>query len=341
MANVSNEAREILAASHVIDLHLDLEVPVRVYGYDPTVRHATSTTAPLFWGHTDYPKLREAGFTGVAYDVATNPFRPAGNRLATTLANFERIQQRVAANADTLALVTDRKGYDTARAANQLVLWLAVQGANAFAADPTVLDGPVGDLVHRITLMHLTNSMFGGTNSPYGFNKAITDAGRDMVRRMNARHILVDLSHSSKATFWGALEVHSKDLPPIVSHTGVEGVHRHWRNVDDAQIKAIADRGGVVGIMFQSSFLEPVVLFGRGRRERIFAHLKHVVDLVGDEFAGIGTDYDGAITPPADLPDVTHYVLLVQDMLDGGWSAERIGRVLGGNYLRVLAAIRP
>ena len=96
MATVSNEAREILAASHVIDLHLDLEVPVRVYGYDPTVRHATTKTSPMFWGHTDYPRLREAGFTGVAYDVATNPFRPEGNRLATTLANFERIQARVA-----------------------------------------------------------------------------------------------------------------------------------------------------------------------------------------------------------------------------------------------------
>jgi membrane dipeptidase len=341
MAAVSDEARAILARSDVIDLHLDLEVPVRVYGYDPTVRHATNTIAPMFWGHTDYPRLREAGFTGVAYDVATNPFRPPGNRLATTLANFERIEARVVANHETLALVTDRAGYVAARAANKLVLWLAVQGANAFAADPSVLDGPVGDRVHRITLIHLTNSVFGGTNSPQGFGKALTDAGRELVARMNARRILVDLAHANKTTFWGALEAHAADLPPIVSHTGIEAVHPHWRNIDDAQIRAIADRGGIVGIMFQSAFLEAVPMFGRGRRERILAHLEHVVDLVGDEFVGIGTDYDGAITPPADLPDVTDYVLLVQDMLDRGWSPERIGRVLGGNYLRVLGLIRP
>lgn len=337
---VSREAVDVIAGADVIDLHLDLEVPVRVYGYDPAVRHATTTTSPRFWGHTDYPKLREAGFTGVCYDIATNPFRPAHNRLATTFANLDRATERIAAHPDALALVTDRAGYDRARAANQLALWLTIQGGNAFAADPTVLDGPVGDRIHRITLVHLTNSMFGGTNSPAGREAGITTAGRDFVKRCNARKILVDLAHASKATFWGALEEHDKALPPIVSHTGVEGVHPHWRNIDDAQIRAIADRGGVVGIMFQSAFLEPVRLFGRGRRAKIVDHLAHVIDIVGDAFAAIGTDYDGAITPPADLPDVTGYVLLVQDMLDRGWTPERIGRILGGNYLRVVAAIR-
>jgi membrane dipeptidase len=336
---VSQEAVDLLEASDVIDLHLDLEVPVRVYGYDPAVRHETSTVPPRFWGHTDYPKLREAGFTAVAYDIATNPFRPAQNRLDATLANIETIVGRVDRN-DDLALITDRAGYDRARAAKKLGLWLAIQGGNAFAADPAILDGPTGDLIHRITLIHLTNSVFGGTNSPVGRGAGITDAGRDLVKRCNRRKILVDLAHASKATFWGALEVHDPSLPPIVSHTGIEAVYAHWRNIDDAQIKAIADRGGVVGVMFQSAFLENVPMFGRGSRKRITDHLAHIVDLVGDDVAAIGTDYDGAITPPSDLPDVTGYVLLVQDMLDRGWNAQRIGKILGGNYLRVMAAIR-
>lgn len=338
--SVSREAVEIIATSDVIDLHLDLEVPVRVYGYDPAVRHATTTVSPMLWGHTDFPKLRAAGFTGIAYDIATNPFRPAHNRLATTLANLDHATERIAAHPDMLALVTDRAGYDRARAANKIALWLTIQGANAFAADPSVLDGPTGDRIHRITLVHLTNSVFGGTNSPLGRGAGITDAGREFVKRCNARKILVDLAHASKATFWSALEEHAPHLPPIVSHTGVEGVHPHWRNVDDAQIRAIADRGGVIGVMFQSAFLEPVRLFGRGRRARIIDHLSHIIDIVGDRFAALGTDYDGAITPPADLPDVTGYVLLVQDMLDRKWTADRIGRILGGNYLTVISNVR-
>jgi membrane dipeptidase len=337
----SREACELLLASPFIDLHLDLEVPVRVYGYDPSVRHAGAELPPRLWGHTDYPRLREAGFTAIVYDIATNPFRPPANRLATTLANVAAAKARIAAWPDDLAVVRTRAEHDAAQAAGKLALFLALQGGNAVLADPGVLDGPLGDELHRITLMHLTNSGLGGTNSPHGFGKSITDAGREFVRRCNARKILVDLAHSSKPTFWGALEAHATDVPPIVSHTGVEGVHPHWRNIDDAQIRAIADRGGVVGVMYQSGFLEGVALFARGKRAKIVDHLEHVIKVVGDGFAAIGTDYDGAITPPADLADVTHHPLVVQDMLDRGWSADRIRGILGENYLRVVSAVRP
>jgi membrane dipeptidase len=97
----------------------------------------------------------------------------------------------------------------------------------------------------------------------------------------------------------------------------------------------------VIGIIFQSSFLEALSSpIAGGRRARILDHLEHVIHVVGDTVAAIGTDYDGAIVPPADLPDVTDFPLLVQDMLDRGWSEERITRVLGANYLRVAAAVR-
>jgi membrane dipeptidase len=337
---VSVEACELLLASHFIDLHCDLEVPVRVVGYRPERHHGVASRVRPFAGHTDYPRIREAGLTGVVYDIATNVFRPAANRLATTLANVERAAARIAAHPDHLALVTDRAGYDRAREAGLTAMWLSLQGGNAVSADPSVLDGPFGQRLHRITLIHLTSSDLGGTNSP-GLvgDGGLTALGRDVVARCNAAKILVDLAHSGRVSFFDALEVHAPDLPPIVSHTGVSAVRPHWRNLDDEQIRAIADRGGVVGIMYQSSFLAPVRW--TCSRAAIVAHLQHVVDLVGEDFAAIGTDYDGMIVPPHDLLDVTHHPLLVQDLLDRGWSGERIGKVLGGNYLRVVAAIRP
>jgi membrane dipeptidase len=338
---VSREATEILLASDFVDLHLDLEVPVRVYGYDPLVRHDTPAKPPMFWGHTDYPRLKEGGFTGVVYDIATNPFRPRANRLSTTLHNIERIEQRAAAWPDDLRLVRTHADYVAAKRDGALAMWLAIQGGNAFAADQTVLDGPVGDKLHRITIVHLTSSLIGGTSSPLGLDRKLSDWGRELVQRMNRKRILVDLAHSGKQTFWSALDAHDRSIPPIVSHTGVDGVRKHWRNLDDDQIKAIADRGGVVGIMYQSSFLEAVPLFGRGRRISIVDHLEHVIRVVGEDAAAIGTDYDGAITPPADLPCVTAHPLVVQDMLDRGWKAERIHKILGTNYLRVVREVRP
>ncbi|MBW2256556.1 MAG: membrane dipeptidase, partial [Deltaproteobacteria bacterium] len=193
-------------------------------------------------------------------------------------------------------------------------MWVALQGGNALTDDPSVLDGSVGELVHRITLVHLTNSNLGGSNSPGRSDHGLSGPGREFVRRCNANRILVDLAHAGKRTFWDALEVHDASVPPIVSHTGVEAVYPHWRNIDDDQIRAIADRGGVVGIIYACNFLEKHLL--HGTRAAIVDHLEHIVELVGDDYAAIGTDYDGMIIPPKDLPDVTHHPLLVQDMLD-------------------------
>lgn len=336
---VSREAVELLIDSPFIDLHLDLEVPVRLFGWRPERHHGVARRTRPFFGHTDYPRLREARFTGIVYDIATNPFRRPAQRVRVTLENVAAVQRRLAAHAADLALVTDRSGYEAAVADGKTAFWLALQGGNAVSAQPSVLDGPLGQLLHRITLVHLTSSDLGGTSSPAGRDRGISAAGRRFVQQCNRQRILVDLAHAGKETFWTALGVHDPSLPPIVSHTGVDAVHAHWRNLDDDQIRAIADRGGVVGVMYQSSFLAP----GRGAcpRSAVIEHLEHIERVAGRGVAAIGTDYDGMVVPPADLEDVTTHPRLVQDMLDRGWSTERIRGVLGANYLAVVGRTRP
>jgi len=336
---VSREAVELVIDSPFVDLHLDLEVPVRVLGWRPDRHHGVARRTRPFMGHTDYPRLREARFTGVVYDIATNPFRRARRRLETTLANLRAARRRIEAHPDELAVVSDRAGYERAVADGKTAFWLALQGGNALSADPSILDGPLGQQLHRITLVHLTTSDLGGTNSPAGRDRGITPAGRRFVATCNRNRVLVDLAHAGKETFWTALGVHDRSLPPIVSHTGVEAVRPHWRNVDDDQIRAIADRGGVVGVMYQSSFLAE----GRGAcpRAAVLDHLDHIHRVAGPSVAAIGTDYDGMVVPPRDLEDVTTHPKLVQDMLDRGWGTERIRGILGANYLRVVQAIRP
>ncbi|MEZ4322756.1 MAG: membrane dipeptidase [Myxococcota bacterium] len=336
---VSLDAVQLLLSAHFVDLHCDMEVPIRVLRYDPSKTHAKPRRTRPWMGHTDYGRLREASMTGVCYDIATNPFRPRGNRLATTLSNIDKAIARLGAHPDEQRFVTTAGEYEEAVSAGLTAYWLTLQGGNALSADPSVLDGAVGQRLHRITLVHLTSSDLGGTNSPAGSDSGITELGRQMVEACNRNRVLVDLAHSGKKTFWSALDAHTSDLPPIVSHTGVEGVRPHWRNVDDDQIRAIVDRGGVVGIMYQSNFLAPVVW--SCARSAILDHIEHVVKVAGEGAVAIGTDYDGMITPPYDLLDVTHHPLLVQDMLDRGWSEARIRGVLGENYLRVVRSIRP
>lgn len=356
---VSVEACEFVQKSDIVDLHLDLEVPVRVLRYNPAKRHERWWKPRYFMGQTDYPRLRETGFTGLCYDIATNPFRSAAGRLATTIRNVEAAERRLRAHPEEFSVVQSHAEYQQAKDSGRTACWITLQGGNAVDHDPEILRGILKGRIHRITLVHLTTSTLGETSSPLhlgaraqllaanasaiqvgGAQKPnLSAGGLGFVEICNEQRILVDLAHASKATFWSALDAHAVGLPPVVTHTGVEGVLPHWRNVDDAQIRAIAERGGVVGIIFHSLFLRGTKL--GCDRAAILDHLEHLIAVGGEGVAALGTDYDGMIVPPHDLPDVTDLPYLVDDMLRRGWAPERIEGILGKNYLRVVQTMRP
>ena len=123
-----------------------------------------------------------------------------------------------------------------------------------------------------------------------------------------------------------------------MTHTGVSGVHRHWRNLDDAQLRAIARTGGVVGIIYHSPYLgDPI---WAGRVETVVQHLEHVRDTLGDDFPALGSDWDGFIVTPRDMPTCLELPRLVDCMLRRRWRAEAIQKALGANFLRALRELR-
>ncbi len=338
---VTVEAARILADSPFIDAHCDMDVPARVLGWRQDIAHGPWRRVVPMMCHTDLPRLMDAGMTGVVYDIATNVLRSRASRLEITLANLERVEALVQAHPEELVLARNAADHDRAVATGRLAVWIALQGGNALEADPDILDGHLGRRLHRITLVHLTSSVFAGSNSPRQPDLGLSGRGRAFVAACNHNRVLVDLSHAARRSFWDVLEVHDPTVPPIVSHTGMDAVRSHWRNIDDAQIKAIATRGGVVGVIYQGAFLTQVPLGFACRRAHVLDHLEHLIDVGGEDVAAIGTDYDGMITPPSDLTDVTHHPQLVQDMLDRGWGEPRIRKVLGENYLRVVRDVCP
>jgi membrane dipeptidase len=281
----------------------------------------------------------EAGLTGVVLSMATNPFRAASRQTPALLRNLARLRTAIEHHPDQLTLVADHAGYRRAREEGRLACFLAVQGANALAS-PAALDRVPTALVSRITLLHLTASSLGSPSAPSARrHRGLTAEGRAYVEALNARRILVDLAHISREGFWDALAVQDGSQPPIVSHTGVRGVHDHWRNIDDDQVRAIAERGGVIGIMFHSAFLGD--RFWSGRADAVVRHVEHVVKAGGEDVVALGSDFDGLIVPPRDLRTIDRLPVLVQRMLDRGLTAEQVGKFLGGNYLRVVEAVRP
>lgn len=337
---ISREAVELYLASDVIDLHVDSFIWTRIFGYDLRRRHGRGLFRGAFYSQVDFPRILEAGITGATWIITTNPLRSAAGRARAFVKNIERLRAIFATVDEQFAIVRTAAEYDRARAAGKHAAFIGIQGGNALDRDIEALDLIPDDLVLRITLVHLSSSTLGTTSSPLkaGSDFGLTDHGRAYVRRLNEKKIFVDLAHVSKRGFWDAVEVHDPSQPLIVTHTGISGVHEHWRNLDDEQLRAIAKTGGTIGIMYQSSFLGDPTFSGRA--ESIVRHAEHVIDTVGEDHVSLGSDFDGAITPPADLRSCLELPRLVQLMLDRGFGSERIQKVLGKNFLRVVRELR-
>jgi len=335
--SISHEALALYRASDVVDLHVDTFIWTRIFGYDLLRRHGRGLLGARFYGQADLPRLREAGVGGAIWSITTNPLRR--RRAALFRKNLERLLAIFARAPEEVAVCRDGRDYRAARAAGKHAAFIGVQGGNAFDDDLLLVKFDASVLI-KVTLVHLSTSSLGTTSAPsLRPDGGLTDRGREFVAALDRHRIFVDLAHINRRGFFDVVDAHDRTRPLLVSHTGIAGVHRHWRNVDDEQLRAVADSGGVVGVMYQSSFLgEP--LFG-GRAEAIVEHLEHIVDVVGEDHAALGSDWDGAIITPRDMATCLELPLLCERMLARGWSADRVRKILGGNFLRALEMLRP
>ena len=207
-------------------------------------------------------------------------------------------------------------------------------------------------------------------------HKGLTDFGKQVVQRMNQLGMIVDISHVGETTFWDVINTTTK--PIIASHSCVYNLCAHQRNLKDEQIKAIAKNGGVIQVNFYSGFLDSNFMkrkdafierhkverdsMMKSGREYFFAdeylfakygeevnalraplslliqHIEYIIKLVGVEYVGLGSDFDGIESPPQQLDDVTSYPLITKALVEKGYSKKEITKILGGNFLRVLKA---
>jgi membrane dipeptidase len=207
-------------------------------------------------------------------------------------------------------------------------------------------------------------------------NKGLTELGKQIVNKMNSLGIMVDVSHVGEQTFWDVIENTTK--PIVASHSSVYEICPHPRNLKDDQIKAVAKNGGVIQINFSSGFIDSRVkkkeseflekhkteidslinlgvnaymaeesMYSKYRLESeelkapfnlVIEHIEYIIKLVGVEYVGIGSDFDGILLPPKQLDDVTSYPLITKALLEKGYSENDIDKILGGNILRVIKA---
>ena len=179
----------------------------------------------------------------------------------------------------------------------------------------------------------LKNDLGGSSYHKEERNRGITPFGRDILLRMQELGMIVDLAHASRATFDDVLKMTTG--PVMVSHTGISGVHPLWRNIDDDQVQAVAHRNGVIGIIYEGSFL------GSRSLDRVIDHMEHVITLAGENFVALGSDWDGCPFLPHGIKSAADLPILTQRMFDRGWPEKTVANVLGGNFVRMLSQINP
>jgi membrane dipeptidase len=207
-------------------------------------------------------------------------------------------------------------------------------------------------------------------------HKGLTDLGKKIVQRMNELGMLIDISHNGEQTFWDVIKLTKK--PIIASHSCVWVFCPHRRNLKDDQIKAIAKNGGVIHLNFYAGFLDSTYekkamqliakhkpeidsLIAHGAQpdyagimtmekykeetnairptlSLLIDHLDYIVKLVGVDFVGLGSDFDGIEAGPKELNGVQDFPLITKALLDRGYSKKDIRKILGENFLRVFKA---
>jgi membrane dipeptidase len=165
----------------------------------------------------------------------------------------------------------------------------------------------------------------------------LTDAGLALVAECNRLGILLDVSHLNPPGFWDLYR--ATERPFVATHSSVKAISPHVRNLDDDQIKAIAEKDGTIGINFANAFLRPDM----GREddtplELVLSHFEHIINLVGDRHVSFGTDYDGTGVPSV-LKDAAHLPVVLRAFKQRGWSDDRVERICNGNFRRVLRAV--
>lgn len=345
---VSDRARELHRSLFVADLHADS----LLFGRDLLKRGTR--------GHVDVPRLLEGNVALQAFTVVTKTPRKMNitqndsstddiTRLAlasgwppatwTSLAEralyqARRLHDAAAASTGTLTIIRTRADLENflerrKREPRIVAGFLGIEGAHALDGRLENLDKLYDAGFRMMAPSHFFDTEIGG--SAHGTKRGgLTPLGREWVRKMEDKRMLIDLAHASPPTLRDVLALATR--PVVVSHTGVRGTCDNQRNLSDEQLRALAANGAVIGI----GYWETAVC---GTDARAIARaIRYTANLIGVDHVALGSDFDGAVTTPFDTAGLAQ---ITQALLDGGFTEIEIRKIMGANVLELLRRSLP
>ncbi len=338
-AAVTAESQDIHSNSIVVDTHNDTMMKsVDETSWLPAVDLGGSTPGDF---QLDLKKAREGGLDVAFYaaftDYRVDSLHTTARTNSRSLALINALHWNVAKN-DSMVLAANTREIEMGLEAGHHVALAALEGMYQFGSDNAL------ELLHQYydlgiraagIVWNTPNSLGSGANVPnHAPDAGLTEVGKAVIREMNKIGIIVDISHMNEATFFDTMAI--VRAPVMASHSGVDGVRPHARNLSDEQLLALRDNGGVTQINFWST---TVANIGETANiSRLVDHIDYVAQLIGVDHVGLGSDFDGA-PMPVDLPNASYLPDLTAELVNRGYSREDIEKILGGNALRVLREV--
>jgi microsomal dipeptidase-like Zn-dependent dipeptidase len=341
---VSPRARALHATIPVTDLHAD---PL-LWNRDLLIRNTI--------GHVDFPRLKEGGYALQLFSVVSASPRGA-NYVKSSMANgdamrdrairegwppitYDSILQRAIYGANKLKgfekrsnggmrIVRTRGELQSALHDHVLAGILLSEGAHPLEGKLSNIRVMYDAGFRVLGLTHFFDNDVGG--SLHGETHAgLTDFGKTVIPAAEKQGMVIDLAHASEATVRDTLAIATR--PVIVSHTGIKGYCDSPRNVSDATLKAVADRGGLIGVGYwDAAVCKPEM-------KNVTEAIVYAVKLLGPEHVALGSDFDGGVPMPFDSSEMAG---LTSSLLDAGLDERTVSLVMGENAIRFFSTYLP
>jgi membrane dipeptidase len=365
---VSDAAMKLHRESLVFDGHNDLPWEVRTkFG---SSFDAADIAKPQPKLQTDIDRLRRGGVGAQFWSVyvSVDSMRK-GTSAHDVLTQIDLVRQMCRRYPETFELALTADDVERIHRSGKIASLIGMEGGHAIEESLALLR-----MFHQLgarymTLTHSDTLSWADAATDDAKHGGLSEFGEEVVQTMNELGMLVDISHVSAETMQDAIRV--SRAPVIASHSSAYAIAPHPRNVPDDVLALVRENGGVVMVNYYSGFVVPESarrmqqMFHVRRELRakhtddkeferayeawrkanpiepgtihdVVDHIDHIVNVAGIDHVGIGSDYDGVTSLPAQLEDVSTYPRITQVLLDRGYKPEDVRKVLGGNVLRVM-----
>ena len=290
--------------------------------------------------HIDIPKLKRGG-VDAAFFALYIPARLSENAAyECALRQYEAVKDVVQSNPCSVAFaLTEAQAHEN-KANGLFSVFLGLENGSPIGHSLERLQEFYDKGVRYMTLCHSKDNQICDScagNNTWG---GLSPFGREVVAEMNRLGMLIDVSHVADDTFYDVLECSTS--PVVATHSCCRALADHPRNMTDDMIKALAAKGGVIQINFYPVFLQDDYELESQSSvipsyTRIADHIDHVVELVGIDHVGIGSDFDGIEVAPDGLEDVSKMPVLFDELRRRGYSEDDLAKLASRNFFNVLS----